>query len=494
MTSDAATLTSDAATLGKSNQEQAVAAWVNYLNQLRLENLLSALNRQDVNLLDALASLHDAMRRIDLEVVAANRGGVKGMHGFIAEVAEVGLGNARSQILGNGPVYQWVNDNGPVDLMRGGVEIQQKFVAAGGRFGLGAIAEHLEKYPDFVENGGKYQIPRDHFEVIRKLHAMPREDAGKLLTLGGDGPSLKDWNRIHAFFDEGSVGIESLEPSHLEYSEVQKGAYSATLETEEGSLRSTDQSLRGDAYQESRPTLREGTKATLAAAAIEGGTAVVLALVERRRAGKHLRDFTGGDWADIAGEGGFGVAKGGVRGFSIYWLTNFTATSAAVASSIVTAAFGVAEQANRLRRGEIDELEFIENAELVCLETAVSALSSCVGQALIPVPVLGAVIGNTVGIIMYKTVSSSLSQREASLIAQYVGEQRALDEQLAAEYGELIEKLDARMSDYLGLLERAFSPDLEVALLGSVELALDLGVASEEVLDSDEKVLAYFLD
>ncbi|WEX03226.1 hypothetical protein [Rhodococcus sp. RCBS9] len=494
MTSDAATLTSDAATLGKSNQEQAVAAWVNYLNQLRLENLLSALNRQDVNLLDALASLHDAMRRIDLEVVAANRGGVKGMHGFIAEVAEVGLGNARSQILGNVPVYQWVNDNGPVDLMRGGVEIQQKFVAAGGRFGLGAIAEHLEKYPDFVENGGKYQIPRDHFEVIRKLHAMPREDAGKLLTLGGDGPSLKDWNRIHAFFDEGSVGIESLEPSHLEYSEVQKGAYSATLETEEGSLRSTDQSLRGDAYQESRPTLREGTKATLAAAAIEGGTAVVLALVERRRAGKHLRDFTGGDWADIAGEGGFGVAKGGVRGFSIYWLTNFTATSAAVASSIVTAAFGVAEQANKLRRGEIDELEFIENAELVCLETAVSALSSCVGQALIPVPVLGAVIGNTVGIIMYKTVSSSLSQREASLIAQYVGEQRALDEQLAAEYGELIEKLDARMSDYLGLLERAFSPDLEVALLGSVELALDLGVASEEVLDSDEKVLAYFLD
>ncbi|OFV78592.1 hypothetical protein [Rhodococcus erythropolis] len=319
---------------------------------------------------------------------------------------------------------------------------------------------------------------------------MPREEARKLLTLGGDGPSLKDWARVQAFFEEISVGIESLEPSHLEYSEVQKGAYDATLMTEEDSLRSTDQSLRGDAYRESRPTLREGAKATLAAAAIEGGTALALAVAEKRRAGTQLRDFTGEDWANIAGEGGFGVAKGGVRGFSIYWLTNFTATSAAVASSIVTAAFGVAEQANKLRRGEIDELEFIENAELVCLETAVSALPSCVGQALIPVPVLG----NTVGIIMYKTVSSSLSQREASLIAQYVGEQRALDEQLAAEYRELIETLDASMSDYLGLLERAFSPDLEVALLGSVELALELGVASEEILDSAETVLAYFLD
>lgn len=485
---------SDAVKLGKSNQQQAVAAWVNYLNQLRLDNLLSALHRQDMNLEDALASVGEAIRKIDLEVVAANRGGMKGMHGFIAEVAEVGVGNARSHIRGGDAVYQWINDNGPVDLMRSGVEIQQKFVAAGGRFGLGAIAEHLQKYPDFVENGGKYQIPRDHFEVIQKLHAMPREEAGKLLTRRGDGPLLKDWERIQAFFEEGSVGIESLEPSHLKYSEVQKGAYGATLETEENSLRSTDQSLRDDAYQKSRPTLAEGTKATLAAAAIEGGTALVLAVVEKRRAGRQLRDFTGEDWADIAGEGGFGVAKGGVRGASIYWLTNFTATPAAVASSIVTAAFGVAEQANKLRRGEIDELEFIENAELVCLETAISALSSFVGQALIPVPVLGAVIGNTIGIIMYKAVSSSLSEREASLILQYAGEQRALDEQFAAEYQELIDKLDASMSDYLGVLERAFSPDVEVALLGSVELAFELGVASEEVLNSDEKVLAYFLD
>ncbi|USI88401.1 hypothetical protein [Rhodococcus pyridinivorans] len=485
---------SEAVRLEKSNQEQAVAAWVNYLNQLRLDNLLSALHRQDRNLEDALASIGEAIRKIDLEVVAANRGGLKGMHGFIAEVAEVGVGNARSHIRGGDAVYQWINDNGPVDLMRNGVEIQQKFVAAGGRFGLGAITEHLGRYPDFVARGGKYQIPRDHFEVIQKLHALPREEAGTLLTRGGDGPSFTDWERIQAFFGEGSVGIESLEPSHLTYSEVQKGAYAATLETEADSLRSTDQSLREAAYQESRPTLAEGATATFAAAAIEGGTALVLAVVDKRRKGKQLKEFTVEDWADIAGEANLGAAKGGVRGASIYMLTNVTATPAAVASSIVTAAFGVAEQANKLRRGEIDELEFIENAELVCLETAVSALSSFVGQALIPVPVLGAVIGNTVGIIMYKAVSSSLSTREASLIVQYVDEQRALDEQLAAEYQELIDKLDASMSDYLGVLERAFSPDVEVALLGSVELALELGVASDEVLDSDEKVLAYFLD
>lgn len=204
---------SDKPGFAKSNQEQAVAAWINHLNQIRIDGLLNSLHRQNLNLRDALASVDEAIRKIDLEVVLTNRGGVKGMHGFIAEVAEVGVGNARSQVLGKDAVYQWVNDNGPVDLMREGVQIQQKFVQAGGRFGLGAVAEHLEKYPDFVKNGGRYQIPSNHFEVIQRLHNLPRAEASALLTRGGDGPSLRDWERVQAFFAEGSIGIESLEPS-----------------------------------------------------------------------------------------------------------------------------------------------------------------------------------------------------------------------------------------------------------------------------------------
>jgi len=129
--------------LVRSNQEQAVASWVNYLNQLRIDDLLSSFSQQEENLLNALTSIDEAIRKIDLEVVTANRGGQHGMHGFIAEIAEVGITNVRQQILGQAPVYQWVNDNGPVDLIRSGVEIQQKFVAAGGRFSLGAITEHL---------------------------------------------------------------------------------------------------------------------------------------------------------------------------------------------------------------------------------------------------------------------------------------------------------------------------------------------------------------
>ncbi|GEM31901.1 hypothetical protein NN3_29080 [Nocardia neocaledoniensis NBRC 108232] len=484
---------SEAVEFVMNTQEQAVASWVSYLNQLRIDNLLGALRLQDGHLQDALTSVDEAISKIDLEVVAANRGGQRGMHGFIAEIAEVGIGNARKQILGEAPDYQWVNDNGPVDLMRGSVAIQQKFVAAGGRFSLGAITEHLQKYPEYVRNGGKYQIPSDHFEMIQRLRALSPEDASKL-SRSGDGPSLRDWQRVQTFFESRSVGIESLEPSTLRYDDVQRDIYTSTMAAEKDSLRATDKTLREDAYQQSRPTLQEGSTVALTAAVTAGGTAFVMAVFTRRRQGKRLKEFTGQDWLDIAGETGLGAGKGGVRGLSIYTLTNFTTTSAAVASSIVTASFSIAEQANKLRRNEIDELEFIETSELIALEAAVRALSSFIGQAAIPVPVLGAVIGNTVGIVMYKAVASSLTKREAALIERYLEEQRALDEQLDTEYRALLDKLDQSMSDYLGLLERAFSPDVEVAFVGSVALAAALGVVAEEILDSAEKVEAYFLD
>ncbi|WP_067706526.1 hypothetical protein [Nocardia yamanashiensis] len=485
---------SDAAEFVTNTQDQAVASWVSYLNQLRVDALMNALEQRDEHLGKALASVDEAVRKIDLEVVAANRGGKHGMHGFIAEIAEVGIGNARKQILGHETVYRWVNDNGPVDLMRGNVEIQQKFVAAGGRYSLGAITEHLQKYPEYVRNGGKYQIPRDHFEVIQRLHALSPEEASKLLSRSGDGPSLRDWQRVQLFFQGGSVGFDSLEPSALEYDEVQRGVYASTMAAEKDSLRATDRSLRDAAYQRSRPTLRQGSTAALTAAATAGGTTFVQAVVAKRREGKRLNEFSGRDWIDIAGDTGSGFGEGAIRGLSIYTLTNFTATSAAVAGSIVTTSFSIAEQANKLRRNEIDELEFIETSELIALEAAVRALSAFVGQATIPIPILGAVIGTTVGTVMYKAVASSLTKREAALIERYLDEQRTLDEQLATEYQAILDKLDQSLSGYLELLERAFSPDVEVALVGSVQLAVELGVASNEILDSTEKVDAYFLD
>ena len=411
----------DAVKAVKSTQEQAVASWINYLNQIRLDRLMETLSREQDNLENALETISETLSTIGKDIVnnGLGRGGERGMHGFIAEVAEVGIGNAREQIEGRAPIYQWINDNGPEDLRRGAELIQQKFVNYGNHLSLQAVKMHFQMYPDFLENGGKYQIPSDHYEKIKWLLSISEKEANKMPTSTGEF-SLRQWREVHEFFKSENIPFDKLEPSTLDYKSVQRNTYEQTLDSERQRLEARNKERRDQAYQNSKPTMAEGVKATAIAAAVEGGMAFCIEVSKKRRRGKKIKDFDQEDWKDVTGEAGSGALKGGIRGSSIYLLTNYTATPAAVASAIVTASFGVAEQAHLLRKGELDEVAFIENSEILCLDAAVSALSSFAGQVLIPVPVVGAVIGNAVGTMMYQIAKDNLSVREQKLLEEYL--------------------------------------------------------------------------
>ena len=479
----------------KSGQEQAVASWINYLNQVRLDRLMEALQKEELNLNEAMSTISETLKTISRDIVnnGKGRGGQYGMHGFIAEVAECGIGNAREQIEGKAPIYEWINDNGPEDLRRGATLIQQKFVNGGGHLSLQAIRMHLNAYPDFLDNGGVYQIPEDHYEKIKWLLSISEKEANKMPTSTGDF-SLKQWREVHEFLKNGDIPLNKVEPSKLKYSEVQKGTYEQTFSKEKDSLRKRNQERKEQAYNKSKPTLSEGVKATAAAAAIEGAMALCLGIAEKRKSGKKFNTFDGDDWKEIAATTGKGTLKGGIRGSSIYTLTNFTATPAAVASAMVTATFGIAEQAYQLKQGNVDEQRFIENSEMLCLDASVSALSSFAGQVLIPVPVLGAVIGNTVGTMMYQIAKDNLSAREQKIFEEYAEAVRQLDVSLQDQYQEIVDEIGKDTKLFMELLDRAFAPDIRVAFEGSIDLAKSCGVPVDEILDSKEKIASFFMD
>lgn len=69
-----------------------------------------------------------------------------------------------------------------------------------------------------------------------------------------------------------------------------------------------------------------------------------------------------------------------------------------------------------------------------------------------------------------------------------------LDERLSTEQQELISHLDQSLTNYLDLVARAFILDPHAALLGSIDLARELGVPADEILDSREKIHSYFVD
>ncbi len=479
----------------QSTQEQAVASWINYLNQVRLDRLLSDLAREQQNVDSAFKTINDALFTISDKIVenGLGRGGAKGMHGFIAEIAECGIRNAREIIEGKAPIYEWIDDNGPSDLRRGVEFIQQKFVNSGGHLSLEAVFAHSKKYPDFVKNGGIYQIPSDHFERIKWLLSIPEREANRMSSSDGSF-SLKQWKEVHDFFSRGEIPLEKIEPSALDYESVQRDKYVRTMTYEMKNLGERHQERVKEAYLRSKPSFTEGAKITAASAAIEGSMSFCLGIIEKRKSGKKLKDFDRDDWSEIAGKTGIGTAKGGIRAASIYLLTNHTATPASVASTIVTASFGVAEQAHKFRNGELDETAFIENSEMLCLDASVSALSSFAGQVLIPVPVIGAVIGNAVGTMLYKIAKDSLSEKEQEILEQHLQSIRTLESEVQKQYQDFILGLAENMILFMNLLERAFAPDIRIAFEGSVELALEMGVPTEEILDSREKVFSYFLD
>jgi hypothetical protein len=427
----------NAGKLVKSNQEQAVASWINYLNQVRITQLIESLSKQTTNFKEAIGMVNSTFDIIQSTIIERNRGGVAGMHGFIAEIAECGIGNARQLIEGKASNYSWINDNGPVDLVRDGIEIQQKFVNSGGYLSLKAIKEHLTKYPEFTSNGGVYQVPSNHYEKIKYLLDMPKEVADKMPTSAGEF-SLKQWKEVHLFFESGEMDFKSIESSILSYDSVQVNRIEKTIETEKVEIKKTDEIKREAAYEKSLPTFKEGIKATVISSIFEGGTAFCMGIVKKKKAGKKIADFNESDWVDVLGESGRGTIKGGIRGASIYSLTNFTATPSAVASAIVTASFGMAEQAHLFRIGKIDEVLFIENSELLCLEASVSALTSFIGQALIPIPVLGAVIGNTVGTMMYQIAKDSFSLNEQKIFRDYAESLQQLDVTLQEKYQNIM--------------------------------------------------------
>ena len=479
----------------KSGQEQAVASWINYLNQVRLDRLMEALQKEETNLNEAMSAISETLKTISRDIVnnGKGRGGQYGMHGFIAEVAECGIGNAREQIEGKAPIYEWINDNGPEDLRRGATLIQQKFVNGGGHLSLQAIRMHLNAYPDFLDNGGVYQIPEDHYEKIKWLLSISEKEANKIPTSTGDF-SLKQWREVHEFFKNGDIPLDKVEPSKLKYSEVQKGTYEQTFSKEKDSLIKRNQERKEQAYNKNKPTLSEGAKATAAAAAIEGAMALCFGIAEKRKSGKKFNAFDEDDWKEIAATTGKGTLKGGIRGASIYTLTNFTATPAAVASAMVTATFGIAEQAYQLKQGNVNEQRFIENSEMLCLDASVSALSSFAGQVLIPVPVLGAVIGNTVGTMMYQIAKDNLSAREQKIFEEYAEAVRQLDVSLQDQYQKFVDEIGKDTKLFMELLNRAFAPDIRVAFEGSIDLAKSCGVPVDEILDSKEKIASFFMD
>lgn len=152
-----------------------------------------------------------------------------------------------------------------------------------------------------------------------------------------------------------------------------------------------------------------------------------------------------------------------------------------MASAMVTATLGMLAQAYKLNNGDITAEEFIDASEAICLDVTMSAVSSMLGEILIPVPILGAIIGNTVGMFM-NIARSYMSAEEQKLIEVYQKEMAAIKSQLDTEYKALIEKLEAELAEYDSLATLAFDADINIRFSSIISRARLVGANTDRLV------------
>lgn len=475
--------------------EQALAAWVEYLADVRLSNLVEALRSQDLRLETALEQLDICRRRIIGEVIENGEGlgGPNGGKGFIAERLDVYIENARAAIRGASMDFELPSadsafrNNGPTDYVNAEVPIQQKFVLR--RFSVDAIREHLDTYPDFIEQGGHYRIPSDFFEELKTIASVAEEDV-HTLTLA----RRNIWKELKKLEDRGVVLGDTVEPSTIKFMDAYPDRYDATLNRERDSIQEADRVDRERIREENKPDPKEAVQAVAFSALLEGGSALAFGLYRKVKSGKKITSFTAQDWKDIGLETTSGTAKGAVRGGVVYVAVNYTPIPGAAATAMVTATYGIMALARQLNQGKITKDEFIVNSEVLCSEVAISSVAAVIGQAAIPVPVLGALVGSAVGSLMYDIAKSNLDSGMQRLVESFREEIRTDSELFSEELKAIIYSYEVTLAQYCTLVDQVLDTDKRLALSASVELAIIVGVPRDALLETTEQIDSYFLD
>ena len=128
----------------------------------------------------------------------------------------------------------------------------------------------------------------------------------------------------------------------------------------------------------------------------------------------------------------------------------------------------------------------IVSSETICMDVTVSAISSVIGQVAIPIPVLGAIIGNTAGMFMENIANSYLSADEEKLISEYKKTMETLDKHLSEDHQAFLESTMAKLRAYEDLVSLAFDKDPNVRLESAKARANLLGASEKRILSDDD--------
>lgn len=486
---------------------EGIAYYIDFLNHLRLEELSTSLEKIIKANKDELLELakHNLKAKISLDkaeeeinkLILNNRGGSRGLHGFIAEFAEEGVTNAYRAFEGMRKLAKVLNDNGQADLNFGKNQVQMKF--------YDNICKELKQAANY--RNMKMMIPKDHVELINKIMS-----GDEYITFNGNRLTNNTINRIKLLISEENKArnvtshTKWLKASKLNYKDVQTKSIRKTLSgirkdisnksAERRELINNNTKLeKKTAYLKSLPSLKEANRVATISSIVQGGISLSSKLIQKYQEGKEILTFTDEDWIDCGMSAGDGILKGGISAYSIYGLTNVCGMSASSAGAISAGTFGIIRLILDYRIGKIDDDDFINLALFNTIDATGAALGACLGQAIIPIPVVGPVIGSIATSILLDIGKQFLSNRERKMIEEYNSKMQHYLNQLDLKYQEIFNEIVEKYKKLGELQNFAFDVQINTSLRleYSVQLARELDVDDSNLLHNISEIDDYFL-
>ena len=459
---------------------QVAAAWGALDAEHRAGELAAALRGQDRAFLGAMRELHVVR---DFVGSPGNiLGSTDTKHGEIAEQVDVGVSRARDVLYGRAQAatFDGVPRTGPVDYRVDGVDIQSKYYN-GLRNTLDGVATHAEKYPDFAGEHGRYHLPSDQHRQLEELR-----QTGRIEGLS-DRSAAAIQSRVDGLEQATDRSADDLIKSgDASYPEVQRGRVHDTLHDRENQFARENEDLRQAARAKHGPSLGGlGTAAALGATA-GGVVGLAQAILVKCREGRNpfRGEFSIQDWQDVGVVAAQGASGGAVAGGAVYILTNSTALAAPFAGSLVSALMGVGALLQDYHAGTIDSDQFVEMSHLVAMDAAVAGLAVAAGQTLVPIPMLGALLGSLAGRLVASALKDGLGGSASALAARLAEYERDAIEQLDEECRALVQRLDAWFGNLERLAVAAFDLERNTTLRfeASVQAAEAVGVPARRIL------------
>lgn len=205
--------------------------------------------------------------------------------------------------------------------------------------------------------------------------------------------------------------------------------------------------------------------------------------------------FDADDWKEVGLDSAVAGGKAGLAAASIYTLTDLTTLSAPFAGAVTSAAMGITSLVTDQQSGKIDMDEFVTQGQILCLEAGIAAIGGAIGQTLIPVPIIGSIIGTVTANLVWGLAKGKLGSNEEELKVKLNAYVDSLLVKIDKAYQDIIEKIEKQYKRFDSLIEAAFDFHANAATLAaaSLSLAREVGVDENKILKNDADLDAYFL-